>query len=77
MGGLVSSVRPSLPRQLLPGAGLGNCELNCIVFRCHVEFRFIVYWSMNISQDKVKKLFTGKTSILFVLFLLFDNFRGQ
>ena len=48
MGGLVSSARPSLSGQLLPGAGLGNCELNCTVFRCRVEFRFIVYWSMNI-----------------------------
>ena len=38
-----------LAGQLLPGAGLDNCELNC------TEFRFIVYWSVKISQNKVKK----------------------
>ena len=70
MGGLISSARPSLAGQLLPGAGLDNCELNC------TEFRFIVHWSMNISQNKVKKIL-GKTRLLFALFLLFDNFRGQ
>ena len=24
------------------------------------KFRFIVYWSMNISQDKVKKILRGR-----------------
>ena len=48
MSGLVSSARLRLTGQLLPVAGLGNCEWNCTVFRCRIEFRFIVYWSMNI-----------------------------
>ena len=76
MGELVSSARPSLAGLLLPGAGLGNCELNCTVFRCRVEFRFSILVNEYFTKQG-EKIFKGKTKLLFVLFLLFDNFRGQ